>query len=352
MAEKKDKYDNPVSATITGIINLFRKHEQAGELKPTDRLDGKTVLVDGASSGLGFAIATDCAKRGAKVIMACRSGIPGKGEKVKIISGSKDVYMLKVDFSDIHSIQRLIFNLTHSQTPSDGKMMDDRNNSSDITQGDFPFGKIDILICNAGVVPKKSRKTPQGLEEMFMVNYFSKFIFVNLLLKNNCFRKQEKDQRLNPRIIFVDSETHRNPKKIEWEKFGIYEPYSIGKSLELYGYYKLLLATFAVELSRRLNGGYSVFALCPGPINSNIGRESPKIFHPLMKLIFSIFFRSPAQAAIPVMYLASSKDMEGKVFDYFYLMSRKEVDEKAIDPENGKKLWELSEELAIKLKAI
>ena len=88
MADKKQKkYNNPVSATLTGISDLFRKHEPAGELKPSDRLDGKTVLVDGASSGLGFAVAVDMAKRGASLIMACRSGIPEKGELVKMFDG-------------------------------------------------------------------------------------------------------------------------------------------------------------------------------------------------------------------------------------------------------------------------
>lgn len=322
MADSKQaKYSNPFSATFTGIMDLFRKHEPAGELKPIDRFDGKTVLVDGASSGLGFAIAVEVARRGAKVIMACRSGIPGKGEKVKRLARSGDIHMLQVDFSDLSSIQRLVAGIR------------DR------------FGKIDILICNAGLVPKKSRKTPQGLEEMFMVNYLSKFIFVNLLLKENCFRHSGSG---HPRIIFVSSETHRNPREFDWNSFGVYKEYIINKSLELYGYYKLLLTTFAVELSRRLNAGEvkcSVFALCPGPINTNIGREAPKIFHPLMKLIFALFFKSPARAAIPVVYLAASPDLENKPFDYLFLMTRKEVDEKALNPENGRRLWEMSEQL-------
>ena len=64
-----------------------------------------------------------------------------------------------------------------------------------------------------------------------------------------------------------------------------------------------------------------------------------------MKLVFGIFFKSPEKAAVPVVYLAASPDVEGKTFDYMFLMSRKEIDEKAADPQNGKRLWELSEEL-------
>jgi hypothetical protein len=71
---------------------------------------------------------------------------------------------------------------------------------------------------------------------------------------------------------------------------------------------------------------------------------------PLMKLIFSMFFKSPEKAAEPVLYLACSKEMEGKPFDYLFKMSRKPIDEKAADPENGKKLWEMSEEAVKKIE--
>jgi NAD(P)-dependent dehydrogenase (short-subunit alcohol dehydrogenase family) len=350
------KYNDPFTATLTGIRDLFRKQVPAGELKETDRLDGKTVLVDGSSSGLGFAIAVAAARRGARVIMACRSGIPGQGEKVKQRSGNQNVHMLHVDFSDINSIRQFVINLSSADFPGEGARRG-----------------IDILICNAGVVPRQSRKTPQGVEEMFMVNYLSKFILVQLLLENRCFsgpggwiRDAGKDgischsARVTgnlkvPRIIFVASESHRNPEKFEWDDFGKYKDYSIGRAIGLYGYYKLLLTTFSCELSRRLNSGgvtnYSVFSMCPGPVNSNIAREAPKIFIPLLKLVFGIFFRSPAKAAIPVVYLAASKDVEGKPFDYLFLMSRKDVDEKASDPGNGKRVWAMSEELFNKLDA-
>ncbi|MCK9421189.1 MAG: SDR family NAD(P)-dependent oxidoreductase [Bacteroidales bacterium] len=353
------KYDNPFIATVTGITDLFRKYEPAGTLKHSDRLEGKTVLVDGSSSGLGFAVATECARRGARVIMACRSGIPEKGEKIKQLTGNPKIHMLPVDFSDINSIRHLAV-VIHNQ-----------------------FAPIDIYICNAGIVPKQSRKTSQGLEEMFMVNYFSKFIFVNLLFGNRLLNKRTKEQSnievrtkhnrnhesaLNqpkpascilypasgiqhpvPRIIFIASESHRNPEKFEWDAFGKYQDYSIGKSVELYGYYKLLLTTFVKELSRRLNPDPEircpVFVLCPGPVNSNIAREAPGFFKPLLKLVFTIFFKSPVKAAIPVIYLAASPDVEGKPFDYLFLMNRKSIDEKAAAPENGKRLWELSEKL-------
>ena len=85
------------------------------------------------------------------------------------------------------------------------------------------------------------------------------------------------------------------------------------------------------------------FHLCPGPVNSNIAREAPAVFRPLMKLIFSMFFKAPVKAAVPVIYLAASKDIQGKPLDYLFKMSRKDIDPKAMDPENGKRLWEKSE---------
>ncbi|MCB0683774.1 MAG: hypothetical protein KDC32_23150, partial [Saprospiraceae bacterium] len=82
------RFKNPVEATLTGIKDLFRRQPLADHLSERDRLDGKTCLVTGASSGLGFAVAVDLARRGANLIMACRSGIPEAGERVKQLSGS------------------------------------------------------------------------------------------------------------------------------------------------------------------------------------------------------------------------------------------------------------------------
>ncbi|MGW8314269.1 MAG: SDR family NAD(P)-dependent oxidoreductase [Bacteroidales bacterium] len=323
---KQKQYNSPVKAIATGIRDLFRQPENQLVLKEQDRLDGKRVMITGASSGLGLATAVELARRGAHVVMAVRSGIPGKGEEVRRKSGSEHVEMVRVDLSDPDSIDQLVATVVSGSGP------------------------VDILICNAAVVTQHSRRTPAGLDEMFMVNYMAKFMLVNKMVEAGGFRTGGP---VLPRIIIVNSESHRNPERIEWEKFGQYEPYGIKRAVSIYGYYKLLLLTLANEFSRQLNPdgqvSFMVSALCPGPVNSNIAREAPRVFQPLLRLVFSLFFRSPRIACRPVVYLASSKDTEGTPMDYLFLMQRKEMDEKATDPEHGRQLWEMTRELAATL---
>jgi len=322
MAEQKQRYSNAFTATLSGIIDLFRKQKNTVSLGDDDRLDGKNVLITGASSGLGFEAAVQLAKRGAHVWMACRSGVPGKAEEVKKLSGNMEVDILQVDLSDLDSILSLVLQLKAASV------------------------KFDVLVDNAGVVPNKSRKTKQGLEEMFVVNYLSKYLLARLLLDQDLFNITDGQI---PRIIIVASESHRNPKTFDWDGFGKYKDYPMGKTVELYGYYKLLLTTFANELSRRMNPRdqvrYSVFVLCPGPMNTNIAREAPLVFQPLLKLVFRIFFRSTKVAVQPVIYFAASPEVQGKSIDYLFLMQRKDMDAKATEMENGQKLWQLSESL-------
>jgi len=322
-SDKTERYNSPVAAIFAGIGDLFKRPNQPLTTDNLPSLEGKKVLITGASSGLGFATAVDLASRGAHVIMAQRSGIPGKGEQVKRESGSEKVEMIKMDLSDLDSLKTL---------------------TSEIKER---FGLLDIIVCNAAMVANKSRTVKQGLDEMFVVNYFAKFLLVNQILNEEILRHGGPHL---PRIIFVASESHRNPSGFDWEGFGTYEPYGIKQSVAMYGYYKLLLVTMANELSRRLNQDGKitcpVFALCPGPVNSNIAREAPSVFQPLLKLVFGIFFRSPKKACGPVTYLAASSDMEDKTGEYMFLMQMKEMDEKAIDPKNGKRLWELSEKLS------
>ena len=321
MSKPQKKYNNAFQATISGIRDLFATRERVDGLRDDERLDGRTVLITGSSSGLGLASAIQIAKLGASVIMACRSGIPERGEEVKRMSGNANVRMVHVDLSDLDSIDAMIDTLER-----DGV-------------------RVDVLICNAAMVPSGARKSPQGLEEMFVVNYLSKFYLVNKFMSRGLLADRIGGW---PRIIIVSSESHRNPEGFDWGSFGRYEVYGMREVIHRYGYFKLLLTTFAVELSRRLNQeGQEVLpvrSLCPGPVNSNIAREAPKVFTPLLKLVFSVFFRTAEKACEPVVYFAAT-GRSTTPFDYLFLMTNRDVDVRTADPDNGSKLWRMSEDL-------
>ena len=128
-------------------------------------------------------------------------------------------------------------------------------------------------------------------------------------------------------------------------------PKAMNETVARYGYFKLFLTTFANELSRRIakNGAsIPVRVLCPGPVNSNIAREAPGWMQPILKAVFSVFFRSPEKASDPIMFFLSEKERTNPI-DYLFLMQEKPMDEKAINEENGKLLWQKSEALIASL---
>ncbi len=323
------RFSNPVEATLTGIKDLFRKQDLADNLKDSDRVEGKVCLVTGANTGLGFAIATQLAERGGKVIMACRSGIPEAGEKAKQKSGSEQIEMMRVDLSDTHTIHQFCDELIAKNI------------------------QLDIVVLNAGVTPPKARQTKQGLDEMFMVNYLANFILMNRLLKAGVIPNATYAGNAlavgqdRPRILFISSDSHQNASAIDYEEFGKFFHYGVQKAINNYSYFKLVMNTFAVELDRRLNPDgqvdVSVMVMCPGPVNTNIARDAPFFLKGFIKLIFILFFRSPQQAALPVSYLTCSPEIEGKTNIYLHMFNRKRMDEKVYIPEEGSKLWQESE---------
>ena len=150
--EKTERYKNPVTAIFTGILDLFKRPDNQLSLDDLPSLDGKKVMITGASSGLGLATAIELARRGAHVLMAMRSGIPARGEEVRRKSGSDKVDMIRMDLSDLESLAAFAEEVKQS------------------------FGPLDIVVCNAAMVAKQSRAVKQELDEMFVVNYFAKFL--------------------------------------------------------------------------------------------------------------------------------------------------------------------------------
>jgi NAD(P)-dependent dehydrogenase (short-subunit alcohol dehydrogenase family) len=304
---------------------MRRAKEEPLGLDDTERLDGKSCLITGASSGLGKAVAVALAERGAHVIMACRSGIPEVGEEVRERS-SGSVEMLHVDLADLGSVYALA----------------DALKSRNL--------QLEVTVLSAAVMPRSSRRSAQGFELMFQVNYLAHFALIKRLLEDGTIPNRVFSKRVikdpPPRLIIVSSETHRDAPALDFETLGDYIEYGLTSGMAQYGHTKLLLCTMAKELERRLtgNGGVEVgvHSLCPGPINSNLARETPVWVKPILNPIMKWFFNSPEVAAKPVVYLACARELGHQTGKYMHMMIHKEPDQKAKDPVSGKRLFETS----------
>ena len=363
MTKTRKTYTSNSGAVWAGIRDLNDKTDPPyDELKDSDRLDGRTVLITGASSGLGLATAKGMASRGARVLMVCRRD--AEEERLSVRKAGEGngggAEVLRADMADFSSIRALLDNLS--------------------ARGE----RIDVAVSNAAVVPSRARKTVDGFEEMLQVNSLAPALLLKGLLErgiipNDTFagngrealsRLQSGDtaglhrrapvsafggdseDRPIPRIIIVASEAHRSVPELRLDELKTVESYGMAESTPRYGWTKLLLLTFARELARRLSGegsdggpDASVHALCPGPIASNIAREVPAVVRPFSNLFFRLFFQPPEKAALPILYLAASGRIEGETALYQFLMRKRPPSETADSPENGKALWESLEEI-------
>ena len=288
------------------------------------RIDGKTCLVTGANSGLGKAVAIDLATRGGQVLMACRSGHPEAGEDVKAASGADRVEMLRVDLSDMRSVHRLCDELRDRGT------------------------RIDIAVLNAGLMPRRARRTAQGFEIMFAVHFLANRVLVDRWLKDGTVRPAARIEEA-PRIVLVSSDAHRSAEPIDFDRFGAFADYGVRDGIKHYGASKLVMSTFATELSRRLNrdgeGHVVVHSLCPGPVNTAIAREAPLLLKLLVYPLMRLFFLPPTRAAAPVSYLCCADDAGQRSGIYLHMLTEKRPSEHATDRSNGARLWEASEAL-------
>ena len=147
--------------TLTGIY-LFRRLAQGATCKSNALLTGKTVIVTGANTGMGKQTALDLANRNARVIVACRNEENGKKAVREIIHRSKNdnVVFQKLDLASIASIRQFADNVTAEEQ------------------------QVDVLVNNAGVFMLPLRRSLDGIEMHFAVNYLGHFLLTNLLLKH------------------------------------------------------------------------------------------------------------------------------------------------------------------------
>ena len=316
-----------IKAVSGAIGDRYSERPTLDAVPDSVRINGKVCLVTGANSGLGKAVAVDLARRGGRVLMACRGGHPEAGEDVRRLSGSDAVEMLKVDLADLESVHALADRLRREP------------------------GRVDVAVLNAGVMPRTARRSAQGYELMFAVHFLANRLLVDRLLADGVVRPSS-DPGETPRIVFVASEQHRSARPIDFEAFGAFHDYGLTDGLYYYGFSKLHLVTYARELSRRLNPGpqvgVAVHSLCPGAVNSNLAREAPAFLRPLLFPVMRLAFASPEKAAAPVTYACCAEDMGRRTGLYLHLMQEKDPSRHAMDEAAGARLWDASAALLAK----
>jgi NAD(P)-dependent dehydrogenase (short-subunit alcohol dehydrogenase family) len=314
---------DPIFSGLKAVIDHHRERNTLPPLTEADRLDGKTCLVTGPSAGLGRAIAPELARRGCRVILACRPGHDGLAEAVRQESGNPAVSQRTLDLADLASVTALCDGLAR-----DGV-------------------RLDLLVSNAGVAPLGNRLTRDGLPELFQVNFLGSFLLVNRLLADGVLPSETFAGRgpTTPRVVITSSETHRTCPPIDFDRFGEFPDFGLMEGTTWYGQSKLYVQTFACELGRRLvkadgKPDVSVFSYCPGAVRTSISREGG-----FMGKLMTAYFIHPKVSMWPAIYCAASRTFEGRSRLYLYLRHVAETDARSSDPRDGERLWRLSLEV-------
>lgn len=302
-------------AVVGVFLYCLRKYFLGGVCNSTAKLDGKTVIITGANTGIGKETAVDLAERGARVIIACRNVHKGTAalKEIQQRSGSQHVYLEQLDLASLDSIRDFAARIKKSEA------------------------KLHILINNAGVcMGNKFTRTEDGFETTFGVNHLGHFLLTNLLL--DLLKKSAPS-----RIVNVSSSGYSREKEIKFEDINDEKSY---KPFKAYVLSKLANVLFTRELAKRLEGpGVTTYALHPGVIYTEIGREfNYPLLLKILTIIFWIVLKTPKQGAQTTIYCAVAEELEGESGRYYSDCAEKQVTDYAKDDQAARKLWDVSAE--------
>lgn len=313
----------PVTASLSGCTpperptgiptSQFDRHSTAEEVTAGIDLTGKTALVTGCNSGIGFETMRVLALRGAHVYGTGRTADKAE-EACESVAGKTTPLVLEL--SDLDSVVSAA-----NRFKADGTT-------------------LDILICNAGIMELPELEQINGIEKQFYVNHLGHFVLVNNLLAQIITAPQG-------RIVSVSSGRATAavpPEGIQFDNLSGERGYDPALA---YGQSKLANVLFTLELAQRLeNTNATANALRPGVISTNLGRHMPRWKVIALDTVGKVFTKTAAQGAATTCYVATAPALDsvnGYFFDHCNAVRAGGFTE---DRAMAQKLWSVSEQLA------
>ncbi len=290
---------------------------RSSDMKVID-MTGKTVVITGGNSGIGYETAAARAAPGARVLVTARNADKGRAALAELATrfdGSTRMQLVVFDLADLASVRR---------------------GAEEILE---LAPRLDVLVNNAGLVLSERSETVDGFEATFGTNHLGPFLLTNLLL--------ERLRASTPaRVVNVASAAYSAARKgIPFDDLQTTRVRYRG--MRVYAQSKLANILFTSELARRsAASGVTANSLHPGTVRTGYGADGDA--RGLLSFGLKIsqpFFLSPAQGARTSVFLASSPEVEGVSGKYFVKCKQKQPRRWAEDKEAAERLWQVSEDL-------
>jgi retinol dehydrogenase 12 len=282
-------------------------------------MQGKTVLITGATNGIGKEAALVLAGMGARVGIVGRSQARTE-ETATEIRNAVNGAQIDVFISDL-SLLRDVRALAEAVKAK--------------------YTKLDVLLNNAGALFMTRQETAEGHEMTFALNHLNYFLLTHLLL-------DAVKAASSGRIVNVASDAHTG-QTLNFDDLEMKQTYS---GFACYGRSKLMNIMFTYELDRRLRaaGTTNVTANClhPGFVRTGFGQNNGSIVKFVVNVMGQLAAITPQEGAKTSVYLASSPEVDGVSGKYFAKSKAKQSSKVSYDEADQKRLWEISETLALK----